>query len=170
MIELLLECNKEELSRSIEEIFKRHVNTIYRVCYSYMKNVADAEDIVSDVFVKLLKTGTVFESDEHEKAWLLRTASNMCKNQLKHWWRKRENIDNHENHENLESRNQYQEDEVLSVVMGLPERYKVVIYLYYYEGYTTEEISEILKKPHSTVRSLLHNARKILKGVLENEE
>lgn len=164
------EENEETLSQNIEEIYKRHVITVYRVCYSYMKNAADSEDIVSDVFAKLLKTGTDFQSAEHEKAWLLRTASNMCKNQLKHWWHKRESIENYENNENLQSKNQFHEDEILNIVMELPERYKDVIYLYYYEGYTTEEVAGILKKPHSTVRSLLRNARKILKGVLEDEE
>lgn len=170
MINHLPVRGEEKPSQGIEEIYRRHVRTVYRLCFSYMKNAADSEDIVSDVFAKLLKMGTNFQSLEHEKAWLLRTASNMCKNSLRHWWRKREKIDGHESHENLQSTDQFREDEILSTVLELPQRYKDVIYLYYYEGYKTEEIAGILKKPSSTVRSLLRNARIILKGVLENEE
>ena len=81
--------------------------------------------------------------------------------------RKNENLNDYEN---LESKNPFEIDETFKTVMNLPERYKDAIYLYYYEGYSTDEIARILKKPHSTIRSHLHEARKLLKEVLENEE
>jgi RNA polymerase sigma-70 factor (ECF subfamily) len=131
-----------------------------------MKNAPDAKDAVADVFVKLIKKGVAFESEEHEKAWLLRTAINHCKNNLKHWWRRSSNIDDHRN---LESE-PLKDNHVLEIVLALPERYKDVIYLYYYEGYATAEIAEILNKPHSTVRNQMSEARHLLKEILEDEE
>jgi len=154
-------------SEIYEDIYERRVSMLYRVCLSYVKNPSDAEDIVADVFVKLLKRGLEFKNSEHEKAWLLRTAINLCKDHLKHWWRGRESIDDHTE---LESEDQLYDDETLRVIMELPERYKAVIYLYYYEGYSSLEIAEILKKPRSTVLNHLHEARKLMKEVLSDEE
>jgi len=155
------------MQQSIDEIYVRHVDMLYRVCFSYMKNSTDAEDIVSDVFVKLIKRGLNFQSVEHEKAWLIRVAINLCKDNLKHWWRNKANIDDYHD---LESENQFTQDETLKIVMQLPERYKAVIYLHYYEGYTSQEIAGILKKPRSTVLYHLHMARKLMKEVLDDEK
>ena len=85
----------ERTDREITELYQRHVDTVYRVCYSYMKNRADTEDMVQDTFIKLISSGVCFQSTEHEKAWLIVTASNLCKNALRHWWRRRENIDDY---------------------------------------------------------------------------
>ena len=149
--------------KEIAEIFERHNQTVYRVCFAYMKNTADTEDAVQDTFYNLIKSGMVFASTEHEKAWLIRTATNLCKNMLKHWWRKRENI---EDHGHLHSNCTFEIDDTFNVVMNLPDKYKTVIYLYYYEGYDSVKISEILGKPQSTIRNHLHEARKILKEKL----
>lgn len=167
MIDSLPARGRDEASQSFEEAYERHVDMLHRVCFSYMKKTADTEDAVSDVFVKLLNCGKRFQSSEHEKAWLLRTAINECKDRLKHWWNECASIDDYEI---LEADNPFHEDETLKAVLELPERYKAVIYLYYYEGYTSKEIAGILKKPQSTVLNHLHETRKLLKGVLENEE
>jgi len=167
MIKPLPALGKEQTSQCLEKIYERHADMLYRVCFSYMKNRADTEDVVADVFVKLLNNGKSFQSSEHEKAWLLRTAINHCKDRLKHWWNTCTSIDNYEF---LEDGNQLGENETLKTVLELPERYKAVIYLYYYEGYSSSEIAGILKKPQSTILNHLHEARKYLKGVLENEE
>ena len=159
--------NVQDLPQSIEAVYERHIGMIYRVSYSYMKNAPDAEDISSEVFAQLLKKGVKFKNPEHEKAWLLRTAINLCKNNLKHWRRKNENIDDY--YDLASDNHEHHEDETLTAVMDLPERYKSAVYLYYYEGYSAQEIAELLKKPRSTVLNHLHEARKILKGVLENE-
>lgn len=155
MAKSLLRTDKE-----IADIYKRHSKTVYRVCFAYMKNPADTEDAVQDTFFQLIKSGPFFESEEHEKAWLIRTATNICKNVLKHWWRRRENI---EDFHDLESPEEMGTDDVFQAVMGLPDKYKTVVYLYYYEGYTSVEIAGILKKPQSTIRNYLHEARVILK-------
>lgn len=75
----------EELS----QIYYRHVKTVYRVCYLYMKNQYDAEDMVQKAFIRLMRDGTVFQSEEHEKAWLIRTATNLCKDYFRSWWSRR---------------------------------------------------------------------------------
>jgi len=161
MANSLLRTDKE-----IAELYERHKEMIYRVCFAYMKNVMDTEDVVQDTFYKLIKSGTVFESAEHEKAWLIRTSTNLCKNALRHWWRKRENL---EDYENLQSKNGFEIDDVFNVVMGLPDKYKTAIYLYYYEGYDSVEISKILHKPQSTIRYYLNEARKKLREKLGGE-
>lgn len=158
MAKSLLRTDKE-----IEEIYERHKLTVYRVCFSFMKNSADTEDVVQDTFFQLIKTGTFFESEEHEKAWLIRTATNLCKNVLRHWWRKHENL---KDYEDFQGRENIKVDDTFSVVMGLPDKYKTVVYLYYYEGYTSVEISKILGKPQSTIRNYLHEARGLLREKL----
>ena len=161
MSRTLLRTDKE-----IAEIYTRHSKTVYRVCFAYMKNPADTEDAVQDTFVRLIKAGPKFESEEHEKAWIIRTATNVCKNVLRHWWRRRENI---EDFHNLESQEKIDTDDTFRVVMELPDKYKTVVYLYYYEGYTGTEIAEILQKPQSTVRNHLHEARAILRERLGDD-
>ena len=152
---------------SIEEIYRRNFDMVYRISFSYMKNPSDAEDAVADVFVKLMQKNIIFETAEHEKAWLIRTTINACKDNLTHWWRRRADIDDYEH---LRGDDALHIDETLEAVIELPARYKDTVYLYYYEGYTTEEVAGILRKPHSTIRSHLSEARKLLRGVLENEE
>ena len=152
---------------NIEEIYRRHFDMVYRIGFSYLKNSSDAEDIAADVFALLMQKCIIFQNAEHEKAWLIRTTINTCKNRLKHWWRSRADIDDYEN---LRSDSTFHIDETLETVMALPVRYKDVIYLYYYEGYTSKEIAGMLRKPHSTIRNHLREAKIILRGVLENEE
>lgn len=158
MAKPLLRTNKE-----IAEIYERHVNTVYRVCFTYLKNTVDTEDVVQSTFVKLINYDNTFQSTEHEKAWLIVTATNLCKDFLRHWWHKRENIEAYDNSLNTQP---FEIDETLSVVMDLPHKYKIVIYLYYYEGYTSVEISKMLNKPQSTIRNYLHEGRNILRQKL----
>lgn len=143
----------------LSAIYNRHVDTVYRICFSFMKNPADAEDMVQETFLKLLSSGKEFQSAAHEKAWLIVTASNTCKDALKHWWRKHEDLDTCQA---LTLDAPFEVDGILSAVMELPPDYKTVIYLYCYEGYRTPEIAEMLHCPQSTVRSRLARARKLL--------
>jgi len=167
MINPLPARGKEASSKSVEEIYRRHFDMVYRVCFSYLKTQSATEDATADVFAKLMQKGIIFQNAEHEKAWLIRTAINICKNHLNHWWRSRAYI---YDYTNLQSDDSFHIDETLKIVMDLPARYKDVIYLYYYEGYTSEEVAAILKKPRSTIRNHLREARNKLKGVLENEK
>ena len=144
------------------EVYSRQVDTVYRVCYSFMKNKADTEDLVQETFLKLLSTKKEFENERHERAWLIVTASNLCKDSLKKWWRKNENIEDF-----LDiAEEPKQEDGILDCILRLPNDYKDAVYMYYYEGYTTVEIARHLSCPEATVRSRLMRAKKKLQIML----
>lgn len=143
----------------LTEIYRRQVDAVYRVCYAFMKNPADTEDLVQETFLKLLTSGRRFDSQDHERAWLIVTASNACKDALKHWWRKNADI---ADCEALAQDAPFEMDGILSAVLELPADYKTAVFLYYYEGYSTPEIARMLDCPQSTVRSRLARARKLL--------
>jgi len=131
-----------------------------------MKNPADTEDSVSETFYRLIKKSPVFNDTEHEKAWLIRTAGNVCKDFLKKRHRRDEDISTYSNilrHTDSDNR------DVLEAVLSLPEKYKLTVWLYYYEGYKSAEVAKILKKPESTIRNYLSEARKLLKTILGDD-
>lgn len=146
------------------KIYYLHVDTVYRICFTYLKNTADTEDAVQEVFIKLLNYHGTFDSEEHRKAWLIVTASNFCKNYLKHWWRHHKNI---ENYTDLIGDTDPKIDEIMNYILDLPDKYKTVVYLYYYEGYNSNQIASMLHKPGSTIRTYLSTAKKLLKKELE---
>lgn len=154
----LLRTDKE-----ITEIYHRQVDTVYRICYSFMKNKPEAEDMVQETFLRLIASGKTFENPRHEKAWLVVTASNLCKDQLKRFYRKDEDLDDHAD---IAGDLGPKENPVLEAILNLPRDYKTVVYLYYYEGYTTAEIAKFLRCPQPTVRTRLARARKQLKTML----
>lgn len=149
--------------RDILSIYDRQVDTVYRVCYSFMKSKAEAEDMTQETFLKLLSCDQAFENERHEKAWLIVTASNLCKDTLKKWWRKNENIDDYQN---ILSDEKELDNYVLDAILALPEDYKSAVYMYYYEGYTTAEIAGHESVTESTVRSRLSRGRKMLQTLL----
>ena len=153
--------------KEIEELYARHGKTVYRVCYAYMRNPADTEDAVQETFFRLIRYSPAFESEEHEKAWLIRTAANICKNVLRHWWRKRESL---EDFRDLPGTERTGGNDVMSAVMQLPEKLKTVVYLYYYEGYSIKEIAAILEIPAATVGTLLARGREKLRTMLKGED
>ena len=155
-------------NEEITETYRQYADMLYRICYAYLKNSADTEDAVQDIFVKLIlheKKGKEFESKENEKAWLILTAGNLCKDRLRNRWRTSANIDDYSNSLCF-SAPEFEPDETLAAVFALPKKYKTAVYMYYYEGYSGEEIAKILKKPHSTIRNHLSEARKLLKKKL----
>lgn len=156
----LLRTNKE-----IEEIYSKYIDTLYRVCFTYLKSQADAEDAVQTTFIKYMHCTKGFENAEHQKAWLITTASNTCKDILKSSWKKLLTINEHENDLSIEP---FESDSslVLQAVLDLPLKYRTVIYLHYYEGYNCNEIAKMIKKRPSTVRNYLHEAREKLKNKL----
>ena len=152
------------INNDAADIYKRHIKTVYWVCYTFMKNRADTDDAVSETFAKMLKAAPAFENEEHEKAWLIRTATNVCKDILKHWQRRLENLEDYENR--LQIDDIFEPNVTLMAISHLPDKYKIVVYLFYYEGYTSAQCSKILHKPHSTIRYFLQEARKALKQTL----
>lgn len=149
--------------REIINIYNRQADTVFYICYSFMKNKPEAEDMMQETFLRLISSGKTFENERHEKAWLIVTASNLCKNALKRHWRKEESID-----DNVALASQVVESDnsVLEAIFSLPTEYKTVVYMYYYEGYSTEEIAKHLRCPSATVRTRLARARKLLRSML----
>ncbi len=148
------------------EIYNRQVDTVYRLCFSFMKNYADAEDLTQETFLRLLSSGITFENEKHEKAWLIVTASNLCKDALKKWWRRWENI---EDYQDIASQEQDPDYALYEAILKLKPDYKTAVYMFYYEGYTTAEIAKYLRCPESTVRSRLKRARDQLHSMLGGE-
>ena len=144
-----------------EAFYERNYTLVYRLCFTYMKNAAEAEDCTEDVFVKVLSGGYTFNDETHEKKWLTVTAMNLCKDRLRHWWRRK--VTPIDDAPELVDENAGLYDETLDIVMKLPEKYKDVIYLYYYMDCKTDEIAQMLKKPPSTVRNHLNEARELLR-------
>lgn len=156
--------SEEEANRAVE----KYADTVRRICIVHLKNHADTEDIFQTVFLKYVLSSVSFESEEHEKAWFIRVTVNACKDLLKSFFRSRTvSLD-----EIIEKPSEMPQDnrEVLEAVLELPEKYRDVVYLYYYEEYTAPEISRILGKKENTVYTLLKRARKILKDKLGGDE
>lgn len=145
--------------KDIEEIYERAFRSVWNVSYTLLKNRADADDITADAFVRLMEKGPAFENEAHEKAWLILTAKNLARDRLRHWWSKRLDIEEAEE----VGENDPEPDETLEAVLGLPEKYRIVVYLYYYEGYLSREIAEMLELTETAVRSRLKRARELLK-------
>ena len=148
-------------------LYRRHIQMVYQICLMLMKNVPDAEDATQTVFRKAMEHEGLFRDPEHEKAWLIVTARNECKNQLKHWWRTKRAGE--EILQNL-TWEQPSDGELWDLILTLPEKYRMVLYLHYYQGYTALETAEILGKNPSTIRTWLVQARWKLKEILEVEE
>lgn len=147
----------------INYVLDTYSDMLIRLAFTYVKNKADAEDIVQDVFVALIKRGEGFENDEHEKAWLLRVTINKSKNFLGSGWVRR-TVELEDNIPTTESRD---EDNIIDKVMALPEKYRTVIHLYYYEEYSIEEIADILGKSKGTVGTWLARGRARLRTEIE---
>lgn len=154
----LLRTDKE-----ITELYEKYVDMVYRLCFTYLKNTFDTEDAVQNTFMKLLRYPKSFESSEHEKAWLIVTASNICKDALRHASKRDVPLDDYKDSlANLDT--DPVSHELLDAVCSLPQKYKAPVYLYYYEGYSGAEIASLLHKAASTIRNYLHEARKLLKN------
>ena len=152
---------------SQEELFRLAVekdsDTVYRAAVHHCGSTADAEDVVQDVFEKLLRYRGGFASEEHLKAWLLRVAINRCHDLTRAASQKDVPLD-----ETMPAP-AAADGSVLDAVRALPENYRNAIYLHYYEGYTAAEIGRLVGAPTNTVLSWLHRARALLHTMLEEE-
>ena len=149
----------------IEDFVQRHENRIYRTAIAIMGSKPDAEDVMQDVLLKVVDgKAPRFESVEHETAWLTRVTVNQCRSRLRsYWWRKKEPLlDIYPAQDN-------EQQDLLETVISLPSKYRIAIYLFYYDGYSTKEIAEITKQKEPTVRSILTRARHMLREYLEGE-
>ncbi len=135
---------------------------VYRLAMVYLGRHADAEDVTQEAFVKLLYKAPPFADAGHEKRWLLRVTANLCKDQLRGFWRKRAVA--------LEEEYPIHDPEsfgVADAIVRLPEKYKAVLHLHYYEGYSVAEIGKILKLSQSAVKMRLSRGRELLRLEME---
>ena len=152
--------------KDLEDIYQRHVDMLYRVAYSFMKNGADAEDMVQETFLRLMRSGTVFESAQHEKAWLIRTTLHRACDVARAAERRNLPL---ETAEVLPGGEMPEPSPILSAVQALPAKYSAVIHLYYYEGYSIKEISKLLQIPLPTVGTRLSRGRERLRQLLKED-
>ena len=158
---------RQQIDRAeAERLVHDYSDLILRLSYTYLKSTEDAKDICQTVFLKLLEKPRPFESREHERAWIIRTAINACKDQLKSHWR-RTTVD-------LEAARavpapEAEEGSLLAAVNLLPPKYRAVIYLYYYEGYSANEVAQLLGERPATVATQLSRGREKLRTHLEQE-
>lgn len=153
--------SEEEAGRAVEQ----YADLVRRICMIHLKNYEDSEDIFQTVFLKYVLRSEPFDSQEHEKAWIIRVTVNACRDLLKSFFRSRTvSLD-----QLIERPQDMPEDQsdILEAVLELPARFRDVVYLHYYEGYTAPEIGRILKKNPNTVYTLLARARQLLKTKLE---
>lgn len=152
----------------MKEILDKYSDMVYRIALTRCRNKENAEDVFQDVFVKFSEKLPKFENEEHEKAWFIRVTLNLTKNLLTaNWNTKVVGLDEDIMVENEET------SDIYSAVMALPDNYRMVIYLLYYEGYKVKEIANILSINENTIKTWLMRAREILKknieGGLEDE-
>jgi RNA polymerase sigma-70 factor (ECF subfamily) len=143
---------------------EKYADSVRRICFVYLKNYHDTEDVFQDVFLKYVLHDAEFQSDDHEKAWIIRVAINACKDTLRSFFRKKVT-----SIEELITEPSFVDDdkrEVLDAVLRLPPKYKDVIYLFYFEGYSVLEIATMLKKNENTIYTWLSRARTQLRTSL----
>ena len=151
---------KQTLSiQQLEEAYDAYGAAVYRLAIAFLGQRSDAEDVTQETFCR----APSFSDQNHLKRWLLKVAANLCRNQLRGFWKKRvAQLDD----ETLPAMIP-QEQEALKAVMALPEKYKLPIHLHYYEGYSVAEIAEILNLGQSAVKMRLKRGRDLLKTELE---
>ena len=155
--------SEQEAVRAMEH----HADTVRRLCMIHLKNQADTEDIFQTVFMKYVLSSTVFQSEEHERAWFIRVTLNSCRDLLRSWLRhgavSLEEL-------SAQAAPEPEDRTVLEAVLSLPQKYRDAVYLHYYEGYSAPEIGTLLGKNTNTVYTLLTRARALLREKLGGEE
>ena len=152
----------QRTGRAVRELYEEYSQTLYRIAFTYLKNRYDAEDALQETFLRLIRGRVAFVDAQHEKAWLIRTVSNVCRDMLKAKSR---------HHLDLDAQTQLAAPEpeanaLLAAILALPGKYKTAVYLYYYEGYAVSEIADMLRQSPNTVKTWLFRARKALKESL----
>lgn len=148
------------------EFYDRQVKRVYRLAMVMMGNISDAEDVTQTVFLKAWEKKPDFRDADHEIAWILTTTRNQCKDIHKSFYRrKRADLENApEPQVTLETQ---MDSEIWEALQSLAEKYRMVLYLYYYEGYSVRELSVILRRRESTLQTQLATGRKQMKSLLE---
>ena len=152
----------QRTGRAVRELYEEYSQTLYRIAFTYLKNRYDAEDALQETFLRLIRSRVAFADAQHEKAWLIRTVTNVCKDMLKAKSR---------HHLDLDEQTQLASPEpevssLMAAILALPGKYKAAVYLHYYEGYAVSEIADMLRQSPNTVKTWLSRARKALEETL----
>ena len=156
------------MDRDFNRIVNSYSDMLLRICMHYTKNLHDAQDMVQSAFLRLLENEIVFDSKEHEKAWLIRVCINLCKDNLKSSWNKK--VDSTDELEIKDSPYEIEDESyILSHIRTLPAKQKAAIYLFYYEEMSVKEIAKAMGATQNTVLSWLRRGRKALEKLLKEE-
>jgi len=150
------------------EAVELYGDMVFRLAYSYLKNRADAEDVMQESLLKLYTEEKDFESPDYEKHWIIRVAVNECRKLLRSPWRRR--TGSLDEAEEAAAFDRPAQTELFRQVMALPPKYRAAVYLHYYEGYSTKEIAGVLGAKASTVQTWLMRARERLRTKLKEAE
>lgn len=156
-------AKREAVNMQAARLLDEYGNSILRLAYSYLHNMSDAEDILQETLIQFLKTGPLLENTSHEKAWLLKVAANLSKNRIE--YNRIRQTDELE--ETLAADCREDLSFVWEAVKALPDKYREVIHLFHYEGYSTAQIGKMLNRKEATVRSDLWRGRQKLKDILK---
>ena len=154
-----------QLADEIEQIMYTHGNMLFRLSLAMLGNIGDAEDVVQETLIKYIEKAPEFENEEHRKSWLITVASNKCKDLLRF----------HKRHEVVELEewnsvvNETIDSGILEALMTLPEKFRLVLILYYVEEYRIEEIAKIIGKTKSAVKMRLQKGRRLLEEIYRKE-
>lgn len=160
-----------DLELCLNTAIEKYGDMIYRIAVNQMKNRTDADDIFQEVFIKWMQHHEQMQNSEHEKAWLIRVTLNQCKSALGSTWNKRKAEWSQEVENTMVYEDQIEEGSDLDEVLNkLPERYRTVLHLFYYEELSISEIGNVLQEKESTVRTRLTRARRKLKSMLKGVE
>lgn len=154
-------------NKLFEEKYSTYSDLVFKLSMTYLGNVSDAEDVTQDIFVKLFTNAPQFETPQHERYWIIRVTINACKNYLKTFWNR--NTVGMEVLEDMPTTDDNTHT-VTEKLYNLPPKYRVVLYLYYYEDYSIGEVAETLGCPQSTVKTRLRRGKARLKVQLEDIE
>lgn len=155
------------MKQPVQELMALYQNNLFIIAFNVCKNVEDAEDVVQDTFLQYHTSKKEFESEQHIRAWLIRVAINKAKNMNHTFWRQNKlSIEDYIETLTFETP---ESENLFETVMKLPEKYRIVIHLFYYEDYTIREIADILKLSESNIKVRLSRGRKLLKESLKEE-
>lgn len=155
------------MRKPIQELIERYQNNLFVAAFQVCKNQEDAEDIVQETFIQYHTSNKEFESEEHIRAWLLRVAINKAKNvNLTFWRRNKQPLEDYMETLTFETQ---ESSNLFETVLSLPEKYRIVIHLFYYEEYSVQEIAKVLKLSESNVKVRLSRGRNLLKEALKED-
>ena len=154
--------------KDFDRICEKYGDRLYAAAFNICRQPQDAEDAVQDALIALYRSDKEFEPEEHIKAWLLRVTVNAAKSTIRLFWNR--NRTSYEDYMESLVFEDASDKTLMDEVLALPEKYRIVLHLHYFEEYKTREIADILKITENTVKTRLLNGRKLLKTKLEGWE